>query len=236
MVALSGRGWNLPPSLKAMVSEANRIAPRRSKHSDGSIGNAAHAARTSDHNVYGGWVHAVDLTHDPKGGFDAHAYARKVAARKDPRIAYIISNGQIWHHSTGKWTKYTKANKHTTHAHFSIKKTPEARADTRSWFGNEASVPNIPPPTVPPTPVEEVERPQINIKFKQGENMKLYRDHNGSIWIWYSDDTRAHIASSDEVKIWKDFYKLDYLDFGPGALFYNPILSQAWLNRIPVRS
>lgn len=87
MVATRGRGWQLAPSLVAMVEEADRLAPARSRASDGSIGDGAHASRKSDHNPDQGWIDAVDITHDPAGGFDAHAHARNVAARHDPRIS-----------------------------------------------------------------------------------------------------------------------------------------------------
>ena len=85
MTVHSGRGWRLAPSLIAFEQEANRLAPRRSQASDGSIGDAAHRARVSDHNPDGGWVHGLDLTHDPRGGFDAHAHGRSIAARGSTR-------------------------------------------------------------------------------------------------------------------------------------------------------
>lgn len=143
-VSRSGRGWKLAPSLIALEAEADRLAPRRSRASDGSIGDAAHRASVSDHNPAAGWVTAIDLTHDPKGGFDAHAHARAVAARRDPRVKYIISEGRIWTPAKG-WTQYLGSNRHDHHAHYSILNTPAARDDTRPWL----SFP--PPPPRPPT-------------------------------------------------------------------------------------
>lgn len=148
-VAKVGRGWSLAPSLAALEAEADRIAPGRSRRSDGSIGDAAHADRVSDHNPSGGWVHAIDLTNDPKGGFDAHAHARQVVARKDRRIKYVISNRRIYGPgSRFGWAggPYTGANPHTAHAHFSVLPTSVGRFDVSPWFGGSASAPEPPNP------------------------------------------------------------------------------------------
>lgn len=146
MVAHSGKGWKLAPSLVGLEAEANRLAPRRSQRSDGSIGDAAHRARKSDHNPDGGWVHAIDLTHDPAGGFDAHAHARRIAERRDPRVKYVISNGRIWHPGVG-WSGYGGLNPHRTHLHISIHHTPAARGDLRPWLSGVPTPPPIHRPT-----------------------------------------------------------------------------------------
>ena len=140
MVALSGQGWRLAPCLVALVDEANRLAPQRNRKADGSIGDQAHASRTSDHNPSNGWVCAVDLTHAPASGFDAHARARQVIARRDQRIKYVISDRMIAksYASQGRppwtWMPYTGSNPHTFHAHFSVQNTVAARNDTSSWW------------------------------------------------------------------------------------------------------
>lgn len=156
-VAKSGRGpsglWVLAPSLVAMEAEADRIAPKRSIASDGSIGDAAHAARRSDHNPDEegalDYVDALDLTHDPRNGFDAHAYARLVARNVvngvERRIDYIISNGQIFSRRDGRWAwrPYSGSSPHTQHAHFSVADT--GRADTSTWFTSRPLFPTPPP-------------------------------------------------------------------------------------------
>jgi hypothetical protein len=153
MVATSGSNWRLAPSLIAMWEEANRLAPRRSRAADGSIGDAAHSARLSDHNPADGWVCAVDLTHDPVDGWDAHARARMLVARHDHRIKYVISNGQIARSyntsSVAAWTwgPYTGANAHLSHAHFSVHNTTTARNDVSAWW----------PSTPNPDPITELE-------------------------------------------------------------------------------
>ena len=157
-VAKVGRGWSLVPSLVALEAEADRLAPGRSRRSDGSIGDAAHADRVSDHNPSGGWVHAIDLTNDPKGGFDAHAMAQRVIARRDPRIKYIISNRRIYGPgSRYGWAggPYTGDNPHTAHAHFSVLPTSVGRFDVSPWFGVSASAPKPPNPLPNPEPTSD---------------------------------------------------------------------------------
>lgn len=167
-VAKVGRGWSLVPSLVALEAEADRLAPGRRRVSDGSIGDAAHADRVSDHNPSGGWVHAIDLTDDPKGGFDAHAHARRVVARKDRRIKYVISNRRIYGPgSRFGWAggPYSGANPHTAHAHFSVLPTSVGRFDVSPWFGASAPQPG------PPNPNSEVPSPP---KFLQEDDDMPY--------------------------------------------------------------
>jgi hypothetical protein len=131
--------YYLAPSLVAARAEANRIAPRRGKASDGWIGDPAHAARNSDHNPGArNLVHALDLTHDPPGGFDAHAHAERLRVAQDRRVKYLISRGRIagpgasgggWH-----WRRYTGPNPHDRHVHISIHSTVAAETDTRPWW------------------------------------------------------------------------------------------------------
>src|SRR5678816_1399241 len=94
--------WRVAKCLNVLLKQVNALAPKRSKDSDGTIGDAAHQARTSDHNP---WVvddagqHVVtarDITHDPADGCDAGAIAKTLAASKDYRLKYIIWNHQIW--------------------------------------------------------------------------------------------------------------------------------------------
>ena len=167
-VAKVGRGWSLAPSLAALEAEADRIAPGRSRRSDGSIGDAAHADRVSDHNPSGGWVHAIDLTDDPRGGFDAHAMAQRVIGRRDPRIKYIISNRRIYGPgSRFGWAggPYSGANPHTAHAHFSVLPTNVGRFNVSPWFGASAPQPG------PPNPNSEVPSPP---KFLQEDDDMPY--------------------------------------------------------------
>ena len=148
MVAHRGYNWQLSPSLIALEAEADALAPNRSRASDGSIGDAAHSARTSDHNPDGGFVDAIDITHDPANGMDIHALLRRVAARGDRRVKYLISNGQIHNPSRGdppgRWRVYTGSNPHRRHGHISVLNS--GRVDTSPWFATEPQPPARPVP------------------------------------------------------------------------------------------
>jgi hypothetical protein len=154
VVAHSGRGWTLAPSLVALEAEANRLAPGRSQASDGSIGDQAHQARKSDHNPKSGYVDAIDLTHDPRHGFDAHGWAEVIARRGDPRLKYVISNRRIHdprRDALGAWRPYSgTSNPHTAHIHISI--LPSGRSDTRPWLSGRP----LPTPKPPPQPARVV--------------------------------------------------------------------------------
>lgn len=159
--------WTLAHSLEKLLVEVDNRYPSRSKLSDGTIGDPAHASRKSDHNPdAGGIVRALDLTNDPEHGFDAHGFVRDLAARGDLRVSYLISCDAIWNPSDAQdatyarllaagespeeaarlalpgWRPYTGPNAHLKHAHVSVLPTAAAATDTRSWF---------------PTPEEEEE-------------------------------------------------------------------------------
>lgn len=126
--------WRVARALLVLRAEVDASAPGRSKASDGTIGDAAHSARRSDHNPNkAGVVCALDLTHHPVGEhFDAHAFADWLRLRcrrgLEHRVAYLISNGRIastvqaW-----EWRVYTGNNPHRSHVHVSV------RQDVRRW-------------------------------------------------------------------------------------------------------
>src|SRR3972149_3025919 len=122
--------------LDTLRTQVNAIAPGRSKASDGWLGDAAHQKTASDHNPNAlGVVTALDLTHDPKNGFDSWAFAEMLRQRKDSRIKYIISNGRITAGNGGPspwvWRVYTGANKHDKHCHISV--LAGSGDDAKSW-------------------------------------------------------------------------------------------------------
>lgn len=129
--------WRLAKSLERLRAQVNAAAPSRSKVSDGTIGDAAHASRSSDHNPYikdggTGVVRALDLTHDPKGGLDSYALAEALRASADPRIRYIISDHKIAN-SGQPWRGYSGSNPHSHHVHVSVSETKSLYDDTRDW-------------------------------------------------------------------------------------------------------
>jgi hypothetical protein len=116
-------GWTLAPSLKQLVVQYNELYPGRNKASDGTIGDAAHAARVSDHTPdANGVVAALDITHDPAHGLDIAVESEKLVNSLDPRIKYVIANKRIWEPGKG-WKPYTGANPHTAHMHVSVKQS-----------------------------------------------------------------------------------------------------------------
>lgn len=133
------------PSIKAMFAEANIRWPSRSKASDGTYGDRAHASRRSDHNPGArGLVHAGDLTHDLARGVDCNLLAEHLRQRtnagKERRVSYIIWRSRIYNPSVSReWRRYDGSNPHDKHMHVSIKSTPDAENDTSPWFSDPAS-------------------------------------------------------------------------------------------------
>jgi peptidoglycan hydrolase-like protein with peptidoglycan-binding domain len=137
--------WFLAPCLAQLRDEVDAEFPRRSKKSDGTIGDAAHSARTSQHNpndlnddVPNGAVTAIDIT-----ATDAKLRDRVLAAAiGHPNAWYVINRGFIWS-STYDWEKrkYTGPNPHTNHIHVSCTQTAKAVNSTRSWLGEDKPQP-----------------------------------------------------------------------------------------------
>ncbi|MEV5538467.1 hypothetical protein AB0L13_16550 [Saccharopolyspora shandongensis] len=132
--------WRVARCLEVLREQFNDAFPDRSTASDGGIGDAAHASRSSDHNPWHkvggiGVVTARDFTHDPANGMDIDRLTDELAASRDPRIKYLIANGLILDSRPGnnpwKWMPYTGANPHRKHFHISV--VPELCDDDRPW-------------------------------------------------------------------------------------------------------
>jgi len=128
--------WRVAVSLGAtsrdgLLGEINRSAPHRNKEDDGSIGDANHSSRVSDHNPNkAGVVCARDFTHDPAGGFDCKKFFLWIRARlingTETRVKYVIWNSQIASgpgqgHHVGVARHYYGSNPHTHHCHVSVR-------------------------------------------------------------------------------------------------------------------
>lgn len=134
--------WRVAKSLEVLRGQVNERWPDRNKANDGTIGDEAHASRSSDHNPWvkegaGGVVTAMDITHDPKSGCDAGAIAEALRESRDPRIKYIISNRRICSGSQGPspwaWRKYSGSNPHDHHFHLSVRSERTFYDDTGKW-------------------------------------------------------------------------------------------------------
>lgn len=129
--------WRLAGALVTLREQVNAAHPERSKKSDGSIGDEAHAASVSDHNPdRAGVVRAIDLTDDPAHGFDASEFAELLRVQRDPRVKYVISDRRIFAGPNGPqpwvWRPYNGDNPHTSHVHISTQPTT-AGDDTHRW-------------------------------------------------------------------------------------------------------
>src|SRR5688572_10906117 len=99
--------------------------PNRSRASDGTIGDPAHASRRSDHNPDSrGVVLAFDITHDPAHGVDCERLYAHLVRVRDPRVKYVIWRRGITSGNRGPapWVRrdYTGSNPHDRHLHVSV--------------------------------------------------------------------------------------------------------------------
>lgn len=131
--------WRVAKSLETLRDQVNAASPKRVKSSDGTIGDAAHASRSSDHNPWVkdgsmGVVTAMDITHDPQHGIDCEKMAASITESRDPRLKYIIWNSRIWNPSRGlQWRPYTGVNPHNKHMHISVKSVKDKYDDPTRW-------------------------------------------------------------------------------------------------------
>jgi hypothetical protein len=155
--------YRLAESLDVLRAEVNAMAPMRSKASDGWIGDAAHADRTSDHNPFiidvngVGVVRAFDFTHDPAHGCDADVLAERIrilGKAGDRRLdngGYVIRNRRIASAKGGwAWRPYDGTNPHTKHVHISVS-TIQRDYDNRAGWLQEDDVQLTDKITVPAT-------------------------------------------------------------------------------------
>jgi hypothetical protein len=121
----------LAPALERLLREVNTAWPGRSRTSDGWLGDAAHRARTSDHNPNeDGLVLALDLT---SSGINMQQLL--VDATHHPACWYVIHRGLLYsrtHHFTA--VPYYGANAHMDHVHVNLRHEDWAVRSRRSWL------------------------------------------------------------------------------------------------------
>ncbi len=143
-------GWFLNRALTGFRAAVNARWPSRDRTSDGTIGDAAHAKRTSDHNPDAdGSVDAWDMDVD---GVDVELCKR--AFQQHPSSGYWIHNDQIASRSDG-WRRRPYAyagptrNRHTRHVHWN---TRPAQEDSTAPWNLVAPWTKFPTPTGPHPP------------------------------------------------------------------------------------
>lgn len=199
--------WYLSPALVTLQGEVNAVYPHRSKVSDGTLGDAAHAARTSDHNpAADGEVCAWDCTYDPATGLGvAPELAEFLRTSKDLRVKYVIWNKRIFRSypkpgiPAWTWAPYTGLNTHEHHCHVSVKTDSSGTA-----WGFHAPSPAKPAWTPPPMPTD--------LPLEYGESsdsvqmVKVLLKTIGypGLWTWSKKfgDGMLSAVKAEQVKYW----------------------------------
>lgn len=124
--------WRLAKSLEVLRAQLNAAAPNRSTLSDGTLGDAAHAARVSDHNPNAaGVVTAFDGTQDPAHGADMGKIAEALRKSRDPRIKYVVYNYRMFSSYAPSWVwRSYSGDPHTSHMHISVETNYD---NVKSW-------------------------------------------------------------------------------------------------------
>jgi len=163
--------WRVAKSLDKLLVQINAKWPTRRKSSDGSIGDANHASRSSDHNpwVDDGVVTARDYTHDPDHGFDSYVFAEHLRQTKDPRLKYVISNRRIFSSVTNPWVwrSYGGANPHDQHVHVSVMPTQKLYDSVKEWDIGDGVVPSDQPPASDDKPLTKKGDTGYNVEYLQ---------------------------------------------------------------------
>jgi hypothetical protein len=189
--------YRIAKSLDTLRRQINEKYPQRSKASDGWIGDTAHSARASDHNPNeAGVVCAFDVTNDPANGCNAQDLAETLRTNRDPRLAYVISNSQIFSSTVSPWVwrPYNGANKHNKHCHISVKQSAALYDDPSPWALERRIVPApTPEPPVVPSPPRDIPDWLID-GARQIISWETARDANGKVAVHQPSDGSFEVA------------------------------------------
>ena len=201
--------WFLSPALVTLRKEVDAVYPSRSTVSDGTVGDPAHAARTSDHNpAADGEVCAWDCTYDKDTGLGvAPEVAEFLRSTKDPRIKYVIWNKRIFRSypkpgiPAWSWAPYTGTNTHEHHCHISV----DQDASGARW-GFHSPVPAAPAWTAP-------RYPMIDGPFHEGDKnpgaqqAKVLLKEAGfavpgsPLWTWTQTFGKGAVAATRNAQV-----------------------------------
>jgi hypothetical protein len=134
--------WRNCQASLSLVSAINAKYPGRDKASDGTIGDAAHATRDSDHNPWVKDSHGQPVVRArdvDKDGVDAAwivEQLRLLGQRGDRRLrnqGYVIFNRRITNADFSGWHVYTGINPHDHHFHVSFSLDEAGYDDQSGW-------------------------------------------------------------------------------------------------------
>lgn len=140
--------WRVAKSLLTLRAQYNAAYPSRSTAYDGTIGDASHQARPSDHNPGpDGIVQAMDLTATQAVG-DVLAEAALATLKARGQKGYVIWDRCIANPSVrgGAWRRYNGSNPHDHHVHVSV----HSQLDTqKAWLLGRGGAPVVPAKSAP---------------------------------------------------------------------------------------
>ena len=143
---MATKKWTLAAALVTLGKQVDKAKPKRDKRSDGTIGDAAHAARKSEHNPNArGFVNARDFDEDVVPGNEkaSETWMRRLtreiaqyAASGLPgsnRPQYVIYEQEIASGTYKKtfWKFRNEKRGHTEYAHVTVTRAGET--DGRPW-------------------------------------------------------------------------------------------------------
>lgn len=183
--------WTLARSLNTLRNEFDRAHPNRPKASDGTVGDTAHGARTSDHNPDGyGIVRAWDCTALDESR--PHPLAEYLLASRDRRLKYVISRGRMFaSYETASrhawtWGPYTGINGHFHHCHVSVIAGTDGN-DPRPWgYPAGLDVPTVKPPVkwvAPPFPGRTLRLGSVGDDVAAWKLLLIAAGHGGTVSV-----------------------------------------------------
>lgn len=156
------------PALDVLKREVDALFPNRDKASDGCCGDAAHAARKSEHNPsLEGYARARDIDEDIIEGIgDRELDGLGLVLLADKRCRYLIYEAELLY-PDGRRKPYSGINAHRHHLHITIHDW--AVHDTRPW-GIAAA---FAPAPIPAPPTED-DMPLTARYVKRGDEKQVW--------------------------------------------------------------